>query len=65
MDGRDDGFLVGDSHIAGFTHTAGTRKGSVLGFFTHTNTHKKCYLASRDFLPEIFLKVNFLENYSQ
>ena len=60
MDGRDDGLFVGDSHIAGFTHTAGTRRGSVLGSFTHTDTHKKCHLASRDLLLEVFWKVNFL-----
>ena len=54
-----------DPQALGFTHTAGTRKGSVLGFFTHTNTHKKCYLASRDFCLRFFWKVNFLENYSQ
>lgn len=56
---------MGDSHIAGFTHTAGTRKGSVLGFLTHTDTHEKCYSALCNFSLRIFWKVNFLENHSQ
>ena len=50
MDGRDDGFLVGQADIArdsqppGFPYTRGTRGVPDMAFFRHTNTNAHKFL---------------------
>jgi len=67
MDGRDDGFLVGDSQVAGFPYTLGTRGVPDKAFFRHTNTNAHKLLFIYIFWEKrlSFLILNFLENHSQ